>query len=278
NMPAVVSAVPVPAQPVPAPCATKPVPIRRKQLSKAAKAHLPRWMVVKKHMALSSTVTTKFANEQLALVANERAYVITEAKRALAGIPAPRLQSMGHAFIGLRITDSRNWVGDNLLLTLEAPISGDVLPKTQLRGGDVVEIDEPGGGKAMKIYEDLSDSDYLSGVILSISRDRVVLVMNAKDAIPGAWNERLTIKMLVNDVPFRRTLNSLCDLIEMPFPRPTLHMVAFTPQKPKLINSLLADAEMLDKSLNQSQRDAVRLALSVQDVAMIHGPPGTGKT
>ncbi|KAJ2437093.1 hypothetical protein GGF42_008738, partial [Coemansia sp. RSA 2424] len=110
NMPAVMSAVPVPAQPVPAPCATKPVPIRRKQLSKAAKAHLPRWMVVKKHMALSSTVTTKFANEQLALVANERAYVITEAKRALAGTPATRLQSMGHAFIGLRITDSRNWV------------------------------------------------------------------------------------------------------------------------------------------------------------------------
>ncbi|KAJ2095301.1 hypothetical protein GGI09_004944, partial [Coemansia sp. S100] len=272
-MPAVIANAPVPVQPV-----RKPVPIRRKALSKAAKAHLPRWMVVRRHMVLTPTVTTKFVNEQLALVASERAYVITEAKKALAGIPAPRLQSMGHAFIGLRITDSRNWVGDNLLLTLEAPMSGDALPKTQLRGGDVVEIDEPGGGKVMKIYDDVNDSDYLSGVILSISRDRVVLVISSKEKIPTAWNGRLTIKMLVNDIPFRRTLNSLCDLIEMPHPRPSLHMVAFSNQLPKFVNPLLADAKMLDKSLNKSQRDAVRLALAVKDIAMIHGPPGTGKT
>ena len=30
--------------------------------------------------------------------------------------------------------------------------------------------------------------------------------------------------------------------------------------------------------LNDSQRDAVRFALSCQDVGIIHGPPGTGKT
>jgi hypothetical protein len=36
--------------------------------------------------------------------------------------------------------------------------------------------------------------------------------------------------------------------------------------------------EPLDPALNESQRHAVRFALSAADVAILHGPPGTGKT
>ena len=33
-----------------------------------------------------------------------------------------------------------------------------------------------------------------------------------------------------------------------------------------------------NKELNESQKDAVRFALEVNEIGLIHGPPGTGKT
>jgi len=38
------------------------------------------------------------------------------------------------------------------------------------------------------------------------------------------------------------------------------------------------DGALFNASLDASQAEAVRFALSSQDVALIHGPPGTGKT
>src|SRR5262249_59372597 len=40
----------------------------------------------------------------------------------------------------------------------------------------------------------------------------------------------------------------------------------------------LPDCTPLDPALNDSQREAVRFALAAVDLAVIHGPPGTGKT
>lgn len=40
----------------------------------------------------------------------------------------------------------------------------------------------------------------------------------------------------------------------------------------------LEKLEWIDPTLNQSQKEAVKFAILSQEVALIHGPPGTGKT
>lgn len=40
----------------------------------------------------------------------------------------------------------------------------------------------------------------------------------------------------------------------------------------------VGNLEWIDPSLNDSQKDAIRFALASREIALIHGPPGTGKT
>src|SRR5699024_6079573 len=49
-----------------------------------------------------------------------------------------------------------------------------------------------------------------------------------------------------------------------------------TPLQPNYEAS--GEVEFVDPTLNDSQKEAIRFALASSDIALIHGPPGTGKT
>lgn len=52
-----------------------------------------------------------------------------------------------------------------------------------------------------------------------------------------------------------------------------LNQVLLGQQQPSIVKQI-DDLEFFDDTLNDSQKDAVRFALSSQDIALIHGPPG----
>ena len=60
----------------------------------------------------------------------------------------------------------------------------------------------------------------------------------------------------------------------------TLTQVLFGQVSPTPIspNDLNSEIKWQDPSLNDSQKEAIRFALATREIALIHGPPGTGKT
>ncbi|KAJ2158815.1 hypothetical protein GGF46_003506 [Coemansia sp. RSA 552] len=227
---------------------------------------------------------TGFVAGHRALVERERQYELEQSQAFLSKMAATRLQRLGYALAGLRITGMRTGLGGKQLLTLEAAVVGDPLPPTSLRAGDIVGVEAASASKAKS-----GGTSSLSGVVSAANEGRLVVALGADDEVPQAWNERCTVKKLANDTTYKRILHALNDLEDVhakKVPRSgnsrasSLLPVLFGSRSatPRFGGEAVSDDEFLDKALNTSQRAAVRLAVSAQDVALVHGPPGTGKT
>ncbi|KAJ2718176.1 hypothetical protein GGI07_005862 [Coemansia sp. Benny D115] len=210
-----------------------------------------------------------FVKAQTSFVEKERDTEAEQSQKLTGQLAATHLQRLGLALVNLRITGVRTGLGGRTVLTLEAPIQGDPIQATTLRGGDIVRVEAAGAVK---------EEETRQGVVVSMTQSKVTVALGPDDDVPEAWKERCTVRKLANDITYRRTLRALKDLGELKR-RPSLHDVLFRNSEAAADAGIYeGKIEFFDDSLNESQKRAVRLALGPGDVAMVHGPPGTGKT
>jgi len=161
-------------------------------------------------------------------------------------------------------------------------------------GGKVVlELERPAGQQGLHLFQvgknaalfgnipgrSATDRPTLSGVITSVRRNKLLL-STAKEDLPDWVHEggKLGIDLTFDEVSYREMDyalgkvmgaygDRLADLRDVLLgARPA----RFRPEKP--------DDIFYPSPLNDSQLAAVRHVMAAQDVAIIHGPPGTGKT
>jgi superfamily I DNA and/or RNA helicase len=180
-------------------------------------------------------------------------------------VSGPEAEMSGESLIGLVIRDEQDGLGGRTLLTLSKKDLTRELPWSRLSVGTPVLLSDQS-----------SASDAWRGVVSERTAWTIEVALDqATDSMDSSSLFRLDLS--ADEVARQRQRAALERarlargerLAELRDILLGQSEPAYRPETP---------FEPLDPFLNPSQSDAIRFALSARDLAVLHGPPGTGKT
>jgi superfamily I DNA and/or RNA helicase len=178
-------------------------------------------------------------------------------------LPLGELEARGLVVLDVETTEESVGLGGRSLVTMQREDRRRL--STRLGPGDIVSV------SPRKALVD----DAPSGIVTFASRTQVQL---AFDKHPPDWlrEGRLRLDVVPNDVTWERARKGLVALAGMDKGQARdRREVLLGNQHPRFE---LPKAFTASRPLNPEQEEAVRFALSARDFALIHGPPGTGKS
>lgn len=230
-----------------------------------------------------------FASTQIALLDAELQSELQETSGLIANTSPTSLQRAGLAITNLVVSSRRTGLGGRTVLELSpdsaTSAANGELPEHGVRTGDIVLVSEQPAGSAKKREVKDLEKKGARGVVTKTKRDAIAIAVDEDKEDALSLSGRVWLVKLADDVTYRRMNLTMEKLQKMAESEYTSFMrVLFGLGSPSPVpRNLAADPEhgnieWLDPTLNESQKDAIRFALASREVALIHGPPGTGKT
>ncbi len=195
------------------------------------------------------------------LVELERQEEMERHEREMKQLSGWERQKEGRAILNARARDEGTGLGGKFLVKF---VRKDGLPETEISVGDLVRISK---------NEPLSDDNPCG----TVTEKTGYSLKAAFDDRPPDWMyDKVRIDLYVNDITYQRMLDALKSIEDL------------EGKKRRLIETLLEGKErhfdpsekvyFCNRELNESQKEAVKKALDSEELHLVHGPPGTGKT
>jgi ATP-dependent RNA/DNA helicase IGHMBP2 len=194
--------------------------------------------------------------------AAEGARIVERAKR----LSPAEAERAGDALVDMVVDDEDIGLGGRTILTFVKRNRTLRLPWTRLGTGSPVVI----------TAVDPPDAGHVRGVVSERRDSTIRIALPEREELPDA--ELFRIDASRDEVTNERQRNALNRARDGGGERlPKLRRVLLGEHEPEFGAERPLVNEPLDH-LNESQQAAIRWAMSAHDVALIHGPPGTGKT
>ncbi len=220
---------------------------------------LPKEMVPSRELEHRIKKIHDYIEEYRALLGVERRAEMDAQIREIGSMSGRERELYGRAVLGLR----GRTTGMKFDLFI-VRFSRDEKIETQIGSGDIVLISR---GEPLK-------SD-LTATVMAVAKNYIEVAFSQK---PPSWvkGDGIRIDLYVNDITFKRMESNLEKMrhIEAPFSiQRDIILGLKRPSGPDI-----QEAEISNSVLNADQIEAVNLAAGENEIVLVHGPPGTGKT
>ncbi|XP_002755681.3 DNA-binding protein SMUBP-2 [Callithrix jacchus] len=221
---------------------------------------------------MASAAVESFVTKQLELLELERDAEVEERRSWQESISLKELQSRGVCLLKLQVSSQRTGLYGRLLVTLEPRRCGSAaaLPSNSFTSGDIVGL-----------YDAAHEGSQLAtGILTRVTPRSVTVAFDESHDFQLSLDRENSYRLLklANDVTYKRLKKALIALKKYHSgPASSLIEVLFGRSAPSPASEI-GPLTFFNTCLDTSQKEAVSFALSQKELAIIHGPPGTGKT
>ena len=220
-------------------------------------------------------IISSFVKEQLDNLEMERKEEEATSISRISNYSAKQLETLGVCIRKLDLVETVYSSYGKYLCQFQKRTNSDFenkINKYKFDSGDVVGLFQYGD----KIHE----KPLYRGIVSQFNSKKIVVAFD-EEIEEESLSKNICLVQLVNQITYDRIKNGLEKLKQMEFNEKSLNLinVLFEVFEPTFNESserknYIKNLTFFNNDLNESQKDAVRFALEVNEIGLIHGPPG----